>query len=181
MNGKNPVITVTSTVLPSALQSGEMRIDRGRCVICAAFDPSADVVQRLSLPSRSDTNRIARPSGENRGCDAKSGPVTIGVARPPVRGMLYSSPTRSNTMVRPSREMSGDIHVPSVVVKSITWRAGGCAARKRGASESAPHSRRSRITDGERGSRRRERPHARTTLQHHRAGVSTILRYSTPV
>src|SRR5262245_45912643 len=45
-------------------------------------------------------------------------PLVNRVARPPVIGMVYRSPSRSNTMVLPSGLTSSEIHVPRVAVNS---------------------------------------------------------------
>ena len=55
-------------------------------VIARGFWPAASVIHTLSEPLRSEMNAIEPPSGEKRGCEAKSVPVTRGVASPPDAG-----------------------------------------------------------------------------------------------
>src|SRR5690348_491345 len=69
----------------------------------------------FSAPLRSERKTICLPSRDQRGWESNAGPEVIRVAVPPAMGMVYRSPTSSNTMVLPSGETSRDIQVPSDV------------------------------------------------------------------
>src|SRR5439155_10204224 len=64
-----------------------------------------------------------RPSGEYRGCESNAGPEVMRVAAPPVTGIVYRSPSSSNTIVLPSGETSRESQVPSCASNS-TLRVG---------------------------------------------------------
>jgi hypothetical protein len=48
--------------------------------ICTGFFPSRSIVQMFQRPSRSEVNAMRRPSGLNRGCMLKTGPLVSRVA-----------------------------------------------------------------------------------------------------
>src|SRR5262245_41343766 len=76
------------------------------------------MIQTLSPPLRSETNTIFFPSGLKRGAASNARPVVNAVALPPEIGIVYRSPSRSKTMVRPSGLTSTDIQLPLVAVNS---------------------------------------------------------------
>src|SRR5918999_1761396 len=75
------------------------------------------MIHTLSPPDRSETNATRLPSGLKRGWTSYAIPLVSRVARPPAIGIVYRSPRRSNTTVRPSGDTSSEIHDPFVVVK----------------------------------------------------------------
>src|SRR2546426_1144411 len=77
----------------------------------------------FSPPLRSDRNTMCFPSGEYRGCESNAGPEVMRVAAPPVTGIVYRSPSSSNTIVLPSGETSSESQVPSCASNS-TLRVG---------------------------------------------------------
>src|SRR5687767_4533772 len=109
----------TTTYCPSGVHSG----DRYRLVfpyvICFVAVVVRSMVQTLSPPSRSDVNTTNRPSGEKRGCASYIMPRVNAVAVPPAIGIVYRSPSRSNTIVRPSGLTSREIQLPSSVSRLI--------------------------------------------------------------
>src|SRR6185436_16757876 len=69
------------------------------------------------------TKTIFLPSGDHLGCPSNAMPRVSGVAVPPVIGIVYRSPNKSNTSVCPSGDTSTDIHCPTFVV-NVSLRPG---------------------------------------------------------
>jgi hypothetical protein len=92
----------------------------GRSLLTSrGFDPSRSAIHRFSTPLRSLRNAIVLPSGENFGWLSNDMPPMMRRGTPPSIGSVYTSPSRSKTIVLPSALTSSDIHVPSSVVNSI--------------------------------------------------------------
>ena len=79
------------------------------------------ILQLAGVPASEGHDEPHR-GDDHRGCESNDGPDVIRVALPPVIGMVYRSPSSSNTIVLPSGETSSDIHVASDVSK-LTVRA----------------------------------------------------------